>query len=46
MELLRDEIKRSWKFYKKQVGEDILKEKNHFKDALNEIIAGGEEIFA
>lgn len=46
VELLRDEIKRSWKFYKKQVGEDILKEKNHFKDALNEIIAGGEEIFA
>ncbi len=45
IELLGDEIRRSWKFYKKQVGEDIINERNYFKEALNEIIAGGEEIF-
>jgi predicted Zn finger-like uncharacterized protein len=45
VELLGDEIKRSWKFYKQQVGENVVKEKNYFKEALNEIIANGEETF-
>lgn len=45
IELLGDEIKRSWKFYKQQVGDDVIKEKNYFKEALNEIIADGEETF-
>ncbi len=45
VELLKDEIKRSWKFYKNQIGTDVITEKNYFKEALNEIIADGEEIF-
>lgn len=45
VELLGNEIKRSWKFFKQQVGEDVIKERNYFKEALNEIIADGEETF-
>ncbi|MEJ2356161.1 MAG: zinc-ribbon domain-containing protein [candidate division WOR-3 bacterium] len=45
VQLLGEEIKRSWKFYKKQVDPEILQEKNYFKDALNEIIAEGKEVF-
>jgi len=45
VELLGNEIKRSWKFFKQQVGEDVIKERNYFKEALNEIIANGEETF-
>ena len=43
--ILRNEIKKSWQFFKRQVGEDVLKEKNYFKDALNEILGEGKEIF-
>lgn len=45
VKLLGEEIKKSWKFYKKQVDPEILQEKNYFKDALNEIIAEGKEVF-
>jgi predicted Zn finger-like uncharacterized protein len=45
VQLLGEEIKKSWKFYKKQVDPEILQEKNYFKDALNEIIAEGKEVF-
>jgi predicted Zn finger-like uncharacterized protein len=45
VQLLGEEIKKSWKFYKKQVDPGILQEKNYFKDALNEIIAEGKEVF-
>ncbi len=45
VQLLGEEIKRSWKYYKKQVDPEILQERNYFKDALNEIIAEGKEVF-
>jgi len=45
VQLLGEEIKKSWKFYKKQVDPEILQVKNYFKDALNEIIAEGKEVF-
>jgi predicted Zn finger-like uncharacterized protein len=45
VQLLGEEIKKSWKFYKRQVDPEILQEKNYFKDALNEIIAEGKEVF-
>ncbi len=45
VQLLGEEIKKSWKFYKKQVDPEILQEKNYFKDALNEIIAEGKDVF-
>jgi len=45
VKLLGEEIKRSWKFYKSQIEPEILQEKNYFKDALNEIIAEGKEVF-
>jgi predicted Zn finger-like uncharacterized protein len=45
VKLLGEEIKKSWKFYKKQIDPEILQEKNYFKEALNEIIAEGKEVF-
>jgi predicted Zn finger-like uncharacterized protein len=45
VQLLGEEIKRSWKFYKKQVDPEVLQERNYFKDALNDIIAEGKEVF-
>lgn len=45
VQLLGEEIKKSWKFYKRQVDPEILQEKNYFKEALNEIIAEGKEVF-
>jgi predicted Zn finger-like uncharacterized protein len=45
VQLLGEEIKKSWGFYKKQVDPEILQERNYFKDALNEIIAEGKQVF-
>jgi predicted Zn finger-like uncharacterized protein len=45
VQLLGEEIKKSWKFYKNQVEPEVLQERNYFKDALNEIIAEGKEVF-
>ena len=45
VQLLGEEIKKSWKFYKRQVDPEVLQERNYFKDALNEIIAEGKEVF-
>ncbi len=45
VQLLGEEIKKSWRYYKKQVDPEVLQEKNYFKDALNEIIAAGKEVF-
>ncbi len=45
VQLLGEEIKKSWKYYKRQVDPEVLQERNYFKDALNEIIAEGKEVF-
>ncbi len=44
-ELFEDEIKKSWEEYADQVGRDIADSTPYFKEALNEILAGGRQIF-
>jgi len=45
MTALGEEIKKSWELYKDKVGADVAGSTNHFKDALNEILADGQEVF-
>ena len=40
-----EEIQKSWNEYVEQVGEDIANSTSFFNDALNEILAKGEQIF-
>ena len=44
-DIFREEIKKSYEEFVLQVGEDVAKSTNHFADALNEILAGGQRIF-
>jgi hypothetical protein len=44
-ELFGDEIKKSWEEYTEQVGREIADSTPYFKEALNEILAGGRQIF-
>jgi TRAP-type mannitol/chloroaromatic compound transport system substrate-binding protein len=41
----RDEILKSWEEYVEQVGEEMAKKTPYFRDALNDILAGGERVF-
>jgi predicted Zn finger-like uncharacterized protein len=41
----REEIRKSWEEYVAQVGDGFAKETPFFRDALNEILAGGERVF-
>ena len=43
--LFDEEIKKSWEEYVDQVGKDIAEGTGHFRDALNEILADGRQIF-
>lgn len=45
LEALGAEIKKSWELYKEKVGEDVANGSDHFRDALNDILADGEKIF-
>ena len=38
-------IKQSWQMYKQKIDPEILKESNYLKEALNEMLAGGEKVF-
>lgn len=44
-DIFREEIKKSYEEFVLQVGEDVAKTTNHFQDALNEILAGGQRLF-
>src|SRR5690606_10243180 len=44
--LFEEEIKKSWEEYTDQVGQAVADSTTHFKDALNEILADGRQIFA
>ncbi len=44
-EVFGEEIKKSWELYVQDVGEELAKSNPFFKDALNEILAGGQTIF-
>jgi hypothetical protein len=41
----REEIKKSYEEYIDQVGRDIAEGTSHFRDALNELLAGGTKMF-
>ncbi len=45
VEALGPEIKKSWELYKEKVGPEVANSTNHFREALNEILAEGEKIF-
>ncbi len=44
-ELFDEEIKKSWEEYAEQVGKDVADSTPYFREALNEILAGGRQIF-
>jgi len=44
-DLFADEIKKSYEEYVEQVGREFADSTSHFKDALNEILAGGQSMF-
>lgn len=44
-ELFEDEIRKSWEEYADQVGRQVADSTPYFKEALNEILAGGRQIF-
>ncbi len=44
-ELFEEEIKKSWEEYADQVGRDVAESTPYFREALNEILAGGRQIF-
>jgi len=41
----REEIRKSWEEYVAQVGLDLAKSTPFFRDALNEILAKGQQVF-
>jgi len=45
VQALGQEIKKSWELYKERVTPGVASSTNHFKDALNEILADGQKIF-
>lgn len=44
-EAFDEEIKKSWEEYVEQVGEEVAKSTGFFKEALNDILAGGNQVF-
>jgi hypothetical protein len=44
-EAFEQEIKKSWEEYVEQVGDDVAKSTPYFNQALNEILAGGQQVF-
>jgi predicted Zn finger-like uncharacterized protein len=45
MTSLSEEIKKSWELYKEKVGPEAAHSTNYFKEALNEILANGQQVF-
>jgi predicted Zn finger-like uncharacterized protein len=45
LEALGPEIKKSWELYKDKVTPTVANSTTHFRDALNEILAGGQKLF-
>ena len=41
----REEIRKSWDEYVAQVGEQLARGTPYFREALNEILAGGSAVF-
>jgi predicted Zn finger-like uncharacterized protein len=45
MTALSEEIKKSWELYKEKVGPEAAQSTSYFKEALNEILADGQQVF-
>ncbi len=45
MAVLGPEIKKAWEAYKEKVGTELKESNDYFREALNEILADGQEIF-
>jgi len=45
LEALGAEIKKSWELYKEKVTPEVANGTDHFRNALNEILADGEKVF-
>lgn len=43
--IFREEIKKSYEEYVDQVGKEFADSTTHFQDALNELLAGGQNLF-
>lgn len=44
-DLFDEEIRKSWEEYSEQVGKEVAESTSYFKEALNEILADGRQIF-
>jgi len=44
-EAFEEEIQKSWEEYVEQIGPELANSTTYFKDALNEILAGGQDVF-
>lgn len=44
-QLFREEIRKSYEEYVAQIGQEFAESTTHFVDALNDILAGGQNIF-
>ena len=44
-QLFREEIKKSYEEYVEQIGREFAETTTHFQDALNDILAGGQQVF-
>jgi hypothetical protein len=44
-QIFREEIKKSYEEYVDQIGKEFAESTNHFADALNDILAGGQRMF-
>lgn len=45
MSALGPEIKKAWEAYKEKVGTELKESNDYFREALNEILADGQEVF-
>jgi predicted Zn finger-like uncharacterized protein len=45
MSVLGSEIKKSWEAYKEKVGSEFVESSDYFREALNDILADGQNIF-
>jgi hypothetical protein len=44
-EAFEEEIQKSWEEFVEQIGSELANSTTYFKDALNEILAGGQNVF-
>jgi hypothetical protein len=44
-QLFEEEIRKSWEEYTEQVGQAVADSTPHFREALNEILADGKQVF-